>query len=396
MSDILRIYVFLRESVIRKKDGKSPLYLAVSYKTTVNINLNVPLKAEQWDKHKKRVKGQGSLKVIAQEYNQIIKQYELKVNRAYKKLLLEKDDFNAHDIRDEVLGRNVKNDSLLHVFDLCCDSVKRQIDKGFTKNTYSHYLTTKKYLKEFINKEYKAKDIRASNVNYKFTNQFEIWLKEKYCNHNGAIKHIIRLKRAFNYAEQCGIIKSNDIANYKVRELPYNRQILTEEEVKKIELYTPSNVILEEVKDVFLFCCYTGLSYSDVKSLSVNDVRIINNRKWIVKNRAKTNVEFSVPIVLNGLLTLDKYKDYHDELLLPVRSNQKMNKHLKTIAKECGINKHVSMHLARHTFATTIALNNNVPIETVSKVLGHTKLSTTQIYAKILKKKIEQDFENLL
>ena len=156
---------------------------------------------------------------------------------------------------------------------------------------------------------------------------------------------------------------------------------------------------LQIVKDIFLFSCYTGLSYIDIKELNPNQILVgIDGNKWIHTQRIKTNEQLKIPLLPKAKKILEKYKNeiVASDKLLPVYSNQKMNKILKEIAKACGIHKNITFHVARHTFATTVTLSNGVPIETVSKLLGHTKLTTTQIYARVLQKKVGEDMQNLM
>ncbi|MBJ7880440.1 site-specific integrase, partial [Gelidibacter salicanalis] len=181
----------------------------------------------------------------------------------------------------------------------------------------------------------------------------------------------------------------------------FDRQFLTERELELIENTHYTNARLERVKDCFIFSCYTGLSYVDVRELTLDHItRGIDNNYWIFTKREKTNETVKIPILPKALSIIEKYRDEAEKTknkrILPLSSNQKTNKYLKEIAGDCGIHKSISFHVARHTFATTVMLSNGVPIETVSKLLGHNKLSTTQIYARVVESKISEDIGNLL
>ena len=179
-----------------------------------------------------------------------------------------------------------------------------------------------------------------------------------------------------------------------------DREFLTQEEIQKMvekELYTER---LDQVKDIFLFSCFTGLAYADVKKLSRNDIVIgIDGDKWIKIKRSKTDTRSNIPLLPTAIDILNKYNGHPDVSnkgrLLPVLSNQKMNAYLKEIAVLSKINKNLTFHLARHTFATSVTLSNGVPIESVSKMLGHKSLRTTQHYAKILDRKVSDDMKAL-
>jgi len=194
-------------------------------------------------------------------------------------------------------------------------------------------------------------------------------------------------------------LEKDPFKNYKLRFVKNERDYLTERELDLLESTSFLPIGLKRVKDIFLFSCYTGLSYIDIKELNPDQILTgIDGNTWIHTKRAKTNELLRIPLLPKAKEILDKYEN-EIQLTgnpLPVYSNQKTNKILKEIAKACGIHKNITFHVARHTFATTVTLSNGVPIETVSKLLGHTKLTTTQIYARVLQKKVGEDMQNLM
>jgi len=202
-----------------------------------------------------------------------------------------------------------------------------------------------------------------------------------------------------NLALKMEWLDKDPFRNFKLRYIRNERDYLTERELDLIEETSFMTIGLNRVKDVFLFSCYTGLSYIDIKELHPNQILIgIDRNQWIHTKRVKTNEPVKIPLLPRAKGILAKYGEEMERTgkLLPVYSNQKTNKNLKEIAKACGIHKNITFHVARHTFATTVTLSNGVPIETVSKLLGHTKLSTTQIYARVLQKKVGEDMQNLM
>jgi len=245
-------------------------------------------------------------------------------------------------------------------------------------------------------------------LNYRFICDFEQFLRN-YRNtnnvcmltNNGVMKHLERFKKIINLAIKLEWIPKNPFQMFQLKFDKYDRQYLTERELDLIENTSFNQERLERVKDIFIFSCYTGLSYIDVKELTNHQIVIrMDHKYWIHTKREKTNEMVKVPILPKALDIIEKYKGIaqmtNSATLLPLYSNQKTNSYLNEIAKACGIHKNVTFHVARHTFATTVMLSNGVPIETVSKLLGHTKLSTTQIYARVLEHKISEDIENLL
>ena len=271
-----------------------------------------------------------------------------------------------------------------------------------------NYYSTERYLHSFLNEKLKLPDIYLKQLNYGFILDFEQYLRtyqpkraSKTCSNNGAMKHLERLMKMVNLALRLEWLAKDPFRNYKLNFHKTERSYLSERELRLIEETTFSGAGYERVKDVFLFSCYTGLSYIDVKELKSQQLVLgIDGNLWIHTKREKTNEIVKIPLLPNAKEIIEKYrKDTRPDVLgklLPVYSNQKTNSYLKVIAKTCGVHKHITFHTARHTFATTVTLSNGVPIETVSKMLGHTKLSTTQIYARVLQKKVGEDMGVLI
>lgn len=215
------------------------------------------------------------------------------------------------------------------------------------------------------------------------------------------MKHMERLKKMSRLAVRLDWITKDPFENYKLRFEKTEREYLTKRELRLIEETTFTKDGVEKCKDVFLFSCYTGLSYIDVKALNPDHLlKGVDGNDWLFTKRIKTDEKLKIPLLPRAKEIIKKYEDSAErritKVLLPVYSNQKVNYYLKEICKACGINKKVTFHTARHTFATTVTLSNGVPIETVSKMLGHTKLTTTQIYARVLEKKVGDDMRILV
>lgn len=212
------------------------------------------------------------------------------------------------------------------------------------------------------------------------------------------MKYLSNLKKIIRIALNNNWLNKDPYANFKLSWKKTDRDFLTEEEVDRLVKKQFSIDRIQTVKDCFLFACYTGLSHSDLKLLTPKDIVVgIDKKSWISIKRKKTNIQSNIPLLPVAMSIIDKYKDHpeveRNQVLLPVLSNQKMNAYLKEIADICGITKTLTSHVARHTFATTITLNNDVPIESVSKMLGHSSLEMTKIYAKLLDKKVSRDMD---
>ncbi len=255
--------------------------------------------------------------------------------------------------------------------------------------------------------KYKNADIFLSSLNYQFITEFEFYLrtctpldKSNPLNNNGVMKHMERLRKMVTLAYKMEWIAKDPFTRYKLKFKRKEMSFLTTEELYKLEHIELPKAIVAKSRDLFIFCCYTGLSYVDLTNLRSNNLCIgIDGEYWIKTNRRKTETAVNIPLLPKAYAIIEKYKHeprvFYRQRLLPYASNQRLNKYLKEIVQMCSIQKELSFHAARHTFATTVTLTNGVPVETVSKMLGHTKLSTTQIYVHVIKQKISDDMKIL-
>ena len=279
--------------------------------------------------------------------------------------------------------------------------MEKLLGRGYSQGTLQRYQTTFKHLSDFIEIQYKVSDISLNNIDHKFITDFEFYLKTvRNCAHNTAIKYVKNFKKIVRQALANEWIKKDPFINYKPKPKEVIREFLTEDEVQRITEKKLHSERLDQVRDIFVFCCFTGLAYIDVKKLTQDKLVLgIDGDKWIKINRKKTETQSSIPLLPQALEIISKYKDHPESVskgvLLPVLSNQKYNSYLKEIADLCGISKNLTTHLARHTFATTITLSNGVSIESVSKMLGHKSIKITQHYAKVIDRKVSEDMKVL-
>ncbi|TMU56734.1 site-specific integrase [Flagellimonas algicola] len=306
----------------------------------------------------------------------------------------------AVSLKESYLGLDKPNKMLLEIFQEHNNQVESLVGRDFAAGTSERYRTAMSHLKEYLQKEHRRNDIPVQHVNHTFISGFEYYLKTKRkCSYNTAIKYVVNFKKIIRIAYANGWITKDPFANWKARLKTVDREFLTNEELQQLIDHPFSNERLEHVRDCFVFCCFTGLAYADVKKLTHNDFVIgIDGELWINTKRAKTNTKSNIPVLPTAMMILEKYENSPlliDKRVLPVLTNQKMNAYLKEIADLSGIKKHLTTHLARHTFATTVTLSNGVSIESVSKMLGHKSLRTTQHYAKILNRKVSEDMQLL-
>ncbi|ARV14870.1 site-specific integrase [Polaribacter sp. SA4-12] len=398
MNNLFSFIFYIKRSKA-DKNGKANVYLRI----TVNgkrseLSISKKVDVNKWVGAAGKLKG-GSAE--AQQLNRYIDDISNKIHKIHQKLVEENKKITALRIKEIFCGKDERQKMLLIIFQDHNNQVEKLVGKDFAPGTLERYKTAKKHVQAFIKLDYNLEDINIKDVNHKFIHGFEYYLKtERNCSHNTAIKYITNFKKIIRIAYANGWISKDPFYNWKARLKTVDREFLSKEEIQKLVEKELAIKRLDQVKDIFIFSCFTGLAYADVKKLSKNDIVIgIDGDRWIKTKRTKTNTRSNIPLLITAEAILEKYSEHPDvvqsQFLLPVLSNQKMNAYLKEIADVCEINKNLTFHLARHTFATTVTLTNGVPIESVSKMLGHKSLKTTQHYAKILDRKVSEDMQAL-
>jgi site-specific recombinase XerD len=312
--------------------------------------------------------------------------------------LLKKDiPINDETLKNEMFGKKERQRMLVPIFQDHNDKMKTLVGNEYAPGTLERYKTSLRHTVAFLQWKYAVSDIEINKIDHCFITEYEFYLRSvRKCANNTAVKYIKNFHKVINICLANDWISKNPFSNYKSKLKEVIREYLSPEEIEMMMNKKFVSNRLEIVRDIFVFSCFTGLAYIDVKQLTPNNISFgIDGDKWIFKNRQKTDTASKIPLLPIALSIVNKYASHpiclNKNLLLPILSNQKMNAYLKEIADVCGINKELTFHIARHTFATTVTLSNGVPIETVSKMLGHTNLKTTQHYAKILDIKISND-----
>lgn len=399
-SHTFNIHFWLKKTSI-KKDGTVPVYARIWVDSTpIDVSAKESILEEHWCTVSCRARIRTK---NAKLINATLDDVKAGLKNAYKQLKDEGRLITSQSVKLRYLG---KDKAVMTCKDLLRYHREEELKK-LASGTAKNYAATEKYIGRFIQKEFKSDDIYLAQMNYSFIVKFENYLrtcpplrKSQPLNNNGIMKHLERLQKFTTLAFKHGWVKVNPFALYELKYVEFDCPFLEQLEVDTMaELFIP-NKSMALVRDVFLFSCYTGLCYIEVKNLKTKDiVKGIDGEQWIMVRRQKSNVPVKLPLLDEAKSILDKYADYpsinNNYSLLRVFSDQKINQYLKKIAKLCHIDKNLTFHVARHTFATTVALLNDVPIETVSKLLGHTKLSTTQKYARVVEKKISEDIKQL-
>lgn len=389
------ILFFIRDSRVRK-DGTTSIEVVL----TVNgercaFSTGKKVKSCNWDKNKQQVKGKDE---EAQSLNNYLKAIKAKLYQKEAELLERGFVITAELLRDAYFDKveSLKEKSLFEVFEEHNQEQEKLVGNGVSKATYWISVYTVRLLKEFVQQKYKREDLYLRELNLNFIQAFHSFLKiDKGMAQNSSTKHLKLLKKIINLAVANSYMSINPFITYKVEREPVEIDFLDEEELRKIINFDTPLPRLERAKDMFLFGCFTGLSYIDIKTLTPEHFEKDNaGRIWIKKRRVKTGVLSRIPLLPIAKLILDKYKG--GEKLLPIQDPADINKYLKDIAILCDIKKRITFHTSRHTFASTVTLANNISLEVVSKMLGHTNTRMTTHYAKLIDKCIGEQMDKLM
>jgi len=391
--------LFYAKSAKVAKNGLLPIYLRITINgARIELSTSRFVEKTKWNAEAGKMKGNSE---EARLINTHLDTLRTKVYETENWMINNNQEINAQSFKNRLLGVEEKQRKLILIFEDHNKRMKELVGREFSVNTLKKYETALSHTKEFLLYQYKLKDISIKQVDIAFINDFDFFLRNtKKCNNNSTIKYIRNFGKIIKQAYVNGWIEKDPFLNYKGKVKQIDRNYLTQSELQDIINKEIRIQRLDLVRDMFIFSCFTGLAYIDVFNLTKeNLIKGIDGEMWISTHRQKTDSLSKIPILPVSESILEKYKDHPECLnknkLLPILSNQKMNAYLKEIADVCGINKELTFHIARHTFATTVTLSNGVPIETVSKMLGHTNLKTTQHYAKILDKKISEDMQIL-
>ncbi|PRY03663.1 site-specific recombinase XerD [Pontibacter ummariensis] len=321
-------------------------------------------------------------KAFSKSLNAYLDSLQVKVYEAHRQLVETLGLVTATALKNRVIGKEERRVTLIEVFQDHNRKMKALVGDEFARGTLGRYTISLKHTVDFLEWKYQAPDIDIRKVNHAFITEYEFYLRSvRKCSNNTAVKYIKNFGKIIRICLANGWLSANPFVNYKAKMRKVDRVFLTEEELKMMAAKELVGERLLQVRDIFLFSCFTGLAYADVLKLIRADIsKGIDGKQWVFKKRQKTDTISRIPLLPMALRILEKYKDHpqclNDGKLLPVLSNQKMNAYLKEIADLCGINKPLTFHIARHTFATTVTLLNGVPLESMSKMLGHSNLST--------------------
>ena len=377
-------------------NGTAPIYLRITIDgKQTEIAVKRYILPAKWNNANQNASGNSE---EARTLNAYLKTFENQVYEAEHFLIKDKEPITTESLKNKILGVEEKAHMLIPIFQEHNNQIKTLLGSEFAKGTLTRYTTALKHTVDFLKWKYNVTDIDIHKVDHSFITEFEFYLRsECKCNHNSAVKYVkSNFGKIIRNCVANGWLDKDPFISYASKMSEVNRAFLDEADLEAIANKEFKGDRLNQVRDIFLFSCYTGLAYIDVKQLTDNNIVLgIDGERWISTHRQKTDSPSSIPLlpIAEGILL--KYKEnpqcLNKGLLLPILSNQKMNSYLKEIGDVCGITKELTFHIARHTFATTITLTNGVSIESVSKMLGHRSIKTTQHYAKIVDKKVSED-----
>lgn len=378
-------------------DGTAPVYLRVTIDgERIEISSKRYVNPAKWDTKGQKLSGNTE---EVRALNAYLKTLEHEVYEAHRSMIVKKLLVTATSLKDVIFKKDqtASKKTIMPIFEEHNRQVKVLIGKEYAKGTFDRYQTSLKHTKDFLFWKYGINDIDIRDINHEFITSYDFYLRsERNCNNNSTVKYLKNFKKIILICIANGWLANDPFTKYKPKVKEVKRDYLNAEELERMaEKKFVSNRITA-VRNIFLFSCYTGLAYADVKKLKRSEIVTgLDGQQWIFTSRQKTDTNSRIPLLPKAIELMNAYADHpqcvNDGLLLPVLSNQKMNSYLKEIADACSITKELTYHIARHTFATTVTLSNGVPIETVSKMLGHTNIKTTQHYAKILDIKVGAD-----
>ncbi|MCJ8212058.1 site-specific integrase [Mucilaginibacter sp. RS28] len=351
----------------------------------------------RWDARKGRASG---TKDDAKALNTFIELLAHKVHEARRKLIDANKEVSAVAIKNLLFGVD-ESKYVIQIFQEHNQSIKALVPHEYSAGTLDLFERTLLHTQRFIQWKYGTDDININKLDYEFIERFAFWFKTvRKCQHNSTIKYLTYFKKIVLLCVKRKWLNHDPFAEFSLARRENIRPYLTETEITTIAKKAFPTDRLNVVRDIFLFSCYTGLAYADVQKLKRSEIIIgIDKQQWIDTTRQKTESATRIPLLPFPLSIIKKYETHPacqaKGTVLPIPSNQKMNAYLKEIADTCGINKTLTFHIARHTFATTVTLSNGVPIESVAKMLGHKNLKQTQHYAKVLDFKVGNDMQAL-
>lgn len=395
MRSTFKVLFYLKRNA-PKKNGLVPVMCRITVNGKISqFSSKLDVEEKSWNIELGRMSGRS---VIAQETNRMLDKIRVGINSSYQQIV-ERDNYvSAEKVRNAFLGMGMNHETLLAVFRQHNEDYKKQVGKIKSERSYWKYCVVYNHLEEFIKQRYKVSDIPLKELAPAFITDFELFLRveKNHCT-NTVWSYMMPFRSIIYTSINNGWLQRDPFFAYSITKEDTKRGFLTKDEIKLLINGTFKKKSYELIRDLFIFCTFTGLSWTDMANLTKENIQIsFDGHLWIKTNRQKTGTETNLRLLDVAKHIIEKYEGMAENgKLLPVPCYPNCKNGIKVIAKKCGINKNITWHVARHSYATTICLSNDVPIETLSKMLGHRSIRTTQIYAKITAEKVSRDMENL-
>ncbi len=395
MRSTLKVLFYLKRNA-PKKNGLIPVMCRITVNGKISqFSCKLDVEEKTWNIELGRVSGRST---VAQETNRMLDKIRVGINKAYQDIC-DKDNYvTAEKVRNVFLGMGMNHETLLAVFRQHNEDYEKQVGKIKSLRSYWKYCIVYKHLEEFIKQRYKVSDIALKELAPAFITDFELFLRteKNHCN-NTVWSYMMPFRSIIFMAINNGWLQRDPFYAYSITKEETKRGFLSKEEINLLIKGTFKKPSYTLIRDLFIFCTFTGLSWTDMANLTKENLQTsFDGHLWIKTNRQKTGTESNIRLLDVAKHIIEKYDGMTDDnKLLPVPCYVNCKNSIKVIAKKCGIEKNVTWHMSRHTYATTVCLSNDVPIETLSKMLGHRSIRTTQIYAKITAEKVSRDMEKL-
>lgn len=376
------------------KDGKLPLMCRITIDgRSTSFSCKRRLPPDRWDARHGMLRGNDpdTLRI-----NREMEELKKQLIADYSAILREYGPVAPTSLKNYTMGAPSRQEMLMYVFNRHNEDFQKMVGHGRSLRSLRRYETVYRHLRDFLLKRYQLKDVRFNHITLNLVKAFETYLRvEKGFKTNTVWVYMTTFKHILTLARANGVMRSDPFVGYKSRFEQVDRGYLTEEELRRVMLYPAAEGTERLVRDLFVFAAFTGLSYSDIKALRWDNIRpMFDGNTWIVTRRQKTRTPSNLRLLDIPLKILKEYGDPAQETVFRIPSNNCCNEYLVALGQKCGIRTRLTFHIGRHTFAT-LSLSKGVPIETVSSILGHTSIRTTQIYAKITNQKISEDMEDL-
>jgi len=392
----INILFYIRKSKINAS-SKCPLTCRITYNyERKEFSTGLFINSRHWDNSNQKAKPPNDDNDIINSKLSLIKS---KINKAFLFLQVKEEPFDANDIYNQYAGKTVTREyALVEYYQIYLERLQKLVGLEIKQATWNKFNYIKEDVSEFVKFCYKKSDVKLKDLDFNFISEFEYYSKTELKHKQITInKSLQRLKKVIKQSIIQGYLHKNPFEEHSPKKVYSKIIFLTQQELDKLENYTFQSDPLNKVKDCYIFCCYTGLAYREMFELRKDDlITKPDGITWIYQKREKTERNFSVPLILpKALKVINKYSS-DSPFVLPRISNQSFNRLLKEIASTLEISKNLTHHTARKTFASTVLLNNDIPIEVVSKLLGHSKISTTQeYYADVMPKKLSENLNKL-